>query len=215
MNLGAPVDQRLSSLQYFTKVLGLEAPALYAQSKSATRMQSELLVNKGGAAPTLVIGSAYLALDDGERAFVAAHQLGRLRQEHWLSLLHNDPDVTQSILNWAMARAHGDMRPATGPLAPQLDMIAFDNPTLLEQLQLIAKRLQQSGSPLDARRWHQGQTETCDRIALVLCGDLTAAARSIAKDQCGATVARVTELLKFSVSQPYFEIRDVMALKAP
>ena len=81
---------------------------------------------------------------------------------------------------------------------------------VLEQLRVISDRITSEGMRPNAVRWHHGQVKTCDRAGLILSSDLTSGARGIVRDACGATLERVAELVRFSVSEPYFQMREAM-----
>jgi hypothetical protein len=178
------------------------------QERRAIRLSSELLVGKGHIQSVLLVGADYLGMsDESERAFLAGQQLCRLRQENWLSMAFPEPSQTQAMLDWILTGTECRDDPA---LARLLEQVRVQNPVVLEQLRVISDRITSEGTPPDAVRWHHGQVKTCDRAGLILSSDLTSGARGIVRDACGATMERVAELVRFSVSEPYFQMREAM-----
>ncbi len=201
-------DQRLYVLQYYAQVLGLDLPTMYVQDRRPGRVSSDVLVVKSQIQPILVVGADYLAVqDESERAFQAGQQLCRLRQENWLSMVFPDPVQTQAMLDWILNGSECRDDPY---LAKLLEQVKVQSPVAIEQLRMVSERIQEEHHRPDAREWHHGQVKSCDRVGLILSSDLTAGARGIVRDNCGATMERVAELVRFSVSEPYFEIRDTM-----
>ena len=78
-----------------------------------------------------------------------------------------------------------------------------------EQLELVIERIGEHGRP-DARRWILGQTWTEDRVGLLMCGDLMAAARCLGSSDPARAVERVAQLLRFSTTEDYFELREAI-----
>jgi golgin subfamily B member 1 len=82
-----------------------------------------------------------------------------------------------------------------------------------------AAQLREASSEQNIERWMRAVDLSVSRAALLLCDDLETAARlqTATSDAAGAgglkPMERVRELMLFSVSDPYFELREQMGLK--
>jgi hypothetical protein len=85
-----------------------------------------------------------------------------------------------------------------------------------DQLTRVVAKLIQSGTALDLKRWVAGVDLTADRAGFLLAHDLeTAVAVIRASDDASSalpTEDRVQELVLFSVSEPYFRLRERLGI---
>ena len=69
---------------------------------------------------------------------------------------------------------------------------------------------------LDVSRWLEGLDHTANRLGLLICNDLIAAAQSIRNESMiisRASVSdRIQELILFSISDEYFQLRQSLGL---
>jgi hypothetical protein len=85
-----------------------------------------------------------------------------------------------------------------------------------DQLTRVVAKLIQSGTALDLKRWVAGIDLTADRAGFLLAHDLeTAVAVIRASDEASSAVPaqdRVQELVLFSVSEHYFQLRQHLGI---
>ena len=85
-----------------------------------------------------------------------------------------------------------------------------------DQLARIVSKLLQSGAALDLKRWMAGVDLTADRAGFLLAHDLETAAEIIkASDEASSVVGgqeRIKELVLFSVSEQYFQLRQKLKI---
>ncbi len=76
-------------------------------------------------------------------------------------------------------------------------------------------KLLQSGGALDLKKWVGAVDLTTDRVGLLLAHDLQTAAEVIRETDDGASVPvkeRIKDIVLFSVSEEYFEIRKKLGI---
>ena len=88
---------------------------------------------------------------------------------------------------------------------------------LLDQVKLLASRIATKDAAGAVRAWVAAADLTATRVGLILSGDLETAARLVATEQDAAgalnTKERLRELLAYSVSEEYFQVRRHLALE--
>ncbi len=84
-----------------------------------------------------------------------------------------------------------------------------------ERLSSLTSKLIQTGAALDLKKWTASVDLTADRIGFLLAHDLNLATEVIRATEDGASVPgkeRVKEVVLFSVSEEYFEIRQKLGI---
>jgi len=85
-----------------------------------------------------------------------------------------------------------------------------------DALRILTQKLLEAAPELDMRRWIAGVDLTADRIGFVLSNDLKIANAVIeASPEDSSSLgrkARLRELLAYSVSSPYFELRKRLGI---
>ena len=153
-------------------------------------------------------------------AFVAARHLSYYRHGHFLR--HLVPTGT-GLRAWLMA--------AIRTVSPQFAVPATMESQVREAsaaiqkgltgpqrdaLRSMTQKLLEAAPELDMKRWMAGVDLTADRVGLVLSNDLKIAHAVIeASPEDSSTVGRkerIRELLSYSISEPYFELRKRMGI---
>ncbi|HEX2570588.1 MAG TPA: tetratricopeptide repeat protein [Polyangia bacterium] len=209
---------------YVAGVLGVTPmPEVFLRPEQQSGMQLANCRDKTGLIPSVVVGAELLqGRSDKELAFPIAKFLTMMRPEHYLKLLLQ----TNTELRMAFLAALKLVQPAF-PLAPAdaqvLEQAQYVqavrstiNPAWLEQLGMVVQQFLASKAEVDLTRWSRGVELTAHRAAFVLCNDLTVAARAIQQEP---TVVggpqpkeKINELLLYAISEPYFELRQVLGL---
>jgi len=153
-------------------------------------------------------------------AFVAARHLSYYRHGHFLR--HLVPTGT-GLRAWLMAAIRtvspkfavpptmeAQVKEASAAIAKGLTGPQRD------ALRSMTQKLLEAAPELDMKRWMAGIDLTADRVGLVLSNDLKIAHAVIeASPEDSSTVGRkerVKELLSYSISEPYFDLRKRMGI---
>ncbi|HEX6276981.1 MAG TPA: tetratricopeptide repeat protein [Polyangiaceae bacterium] len=210
----APVCQ---NLYYAGGVLGIPLPPIF-ESPS----------DPGGLAfvfsrePSLSVGATGLRHDVPLRpaAFIAGRQLAYLRPGSYIRHVLASGTALKSWL-FAAIKLTAPHFPVANELAGAVAeaMQALDagiQGQARDQLTRVVAKLIQSGTALDLKRWVGGIDLTADRAGFLLAHDLeTAVAVIRASDESSSGVSaqdRVQELVLFSVSEPYFQLRQHLGI---
>ncbi|HET9934357.1 MAG TPA: tetratricopeptide repeat protein, partial [Polyangiaceae bacterium] len=210
----APICQ---SLFYAAGVLGIPVPPAY-QNDNDSRGVSFLFAHE----PSLVLGTAAMNPDVPLQAaaFIAAQALTYLRPGMYLRHLLASGTALKAWLFGAIK--------LTAPQFPvQADLEGAVNEALAaleagihgpvrDHLTRVVSKLLTSGTALDLKRWVRGVDMTADRAALIAAHDLEMALRVVRASSDDATSIpveeRVKELVLYSVSPEYFEIRQKLGI---
>jgi hypothetical protein len=148
--------------------------------------------------------------------FLVAHHLTDYQAELSIRTILRSPAELAAALRTAMAiTGHGD----TDAVPENVDRIAGAIearrvPGLRQACASLAGRDPERA----ALRWSAAAELTAARTAFLVCNDLPAAAlilRDLPTPASGLTVAHVlTDLVRFGVSDPYFELLDALASRA-
>ncbi|MEZ4440288.1 MAG: tetratricopeptide repeat protein [Polyangiaceae bacterium] len=199
------------------EVLGIRAPTLYARSDVPGG-----LVAVPSEPPASVAGQGVLSgLGALERAFVAGKHLAMYRGEHYIKTLF--PTVTElTVLLFAAIKIVAPNTPApkeytTQATATAQGLAKYLQPMQREQLKVIVSRFIKEGARANIKRWAQAVETTSARAGLLLAGDIEVAKRVIAAaPQIPGDLSpqeRLKELMLFSVSQEYFELRAQLGIQ--
>jgi hypothetical protein len=106
------------------------------------------------------------------------------------------------------------------PVSPDLEGPVAENAATLsnalapharDALARVVSKLIQSGGALDMKKWVSAVDQTADRVGFLLCHDLETAVevmRRSGEDAGEATERRVRDLVQFSISPGYLELRQ-------
>jgi len=211
---------RVQLFNYAAQALGLRAPQLYIQHSKEGEIVYANCKADDGVTPSLVLRSDYFDLDDHkEAAFVLAKKMCYLRPEHVLALAFGSISELQAIFDWAVRRrANNWSASADAALIDELSRTVTPNigPSRWEQLQRLAARERQSDRPRNLSQWRVAIDHTADRTGFILCNDLRVAATQIAREHAWpgmpGTETRITDLLRYSVSEDYFAVRRYLGM---
>jgi tetratricopeptide (TPR) repeat protein len=210
----APVCQ---SLYYAAGVLGMELPPVFENPNDPGGLGFLFAES-----PSITLGATALRSDVPLRpaAFIAGRQLAYLRPGSYLRHVLASGTALKSWL-FAAIKLTAPQFPVAPELAGAVNeaMSALDTGIqgqARDQLTRVVSKLLQSGTALDLKRWVGGIDLTADRAGFLLAHDLeTAAAVLRASDEASSAVPqqdRFQELVLFSVSQAYFELRSRLGI---
>jgi tetratricopeptide (TPR) repeat protein len=199
------------------EVLGIRAPVLFARSDVPGG-----LVAVPAEPPSSIAGQGVLqGLGALERAFVAGQHLAKYRGEHYIKTLF--PTVTElTVLLFAAIKIVNPQTPSPAEFTAQAEATAaslnkYLQPMQREQLKVIVARFIKEGARANIKRWAQAVETTAARAGLLLAGDLDVAKRLVAAQaQIPGDLSpqeRIKELMLFSVSESYFELRKRIGIQ--
>jgi tetratricopeptide (TPR) repeat protein len=210
----APVCQ---SLYYAAGVLGMDLPPVFENPNDPGGLGFLFAES-----PSITLGATALRADVPLRpaAFIAGRQLAYLRPGSYLRHVLASGTALKSWLFAAIKLTAPQF-----PVAPELAGAVSEAMSALDtgiqgqardQLTRVVSKLLQSGTALDLKRWVGGIDLTADRAGFLLAHDLeTAAAVLRASDEASSVVPqqdRFQELVLFSVSRGYFELRSRLGI---
>jgi len=210
----APVCQ---SLYYAAGVFGMDLPPVFENPNDPGGL-GFLFARQ----PALTLGATALRPDVPLRpaAFIAGQKLSFLRPGSYVRHVLASGTALKSWL-FAAIKLTAPHFPVSAELAGAVAeaMQALDagiQGQARDQLTRVVAKLLQSGTALDLKRWVAGIDLTADRAGFLLAHDLeTAVAVIRATDAASAAVSqdeRFQELVLFSVSPAYFELRDRLGI---
>ncbi len=168
--------------------------------------------------PASVCGSALLSGQNPlDVIFIVAKHLSYYRGEHFIRTMFQTKDELKLVLVAAMHVAGVEISdPNVVEWARQIR--AQMQPADVELLNSITKRFVDAGARTDVKKWMQSVELTACRAGFLLCNDLDIAARMVqAEPPMGAVdltpKEKVQELVLFSVSEPYFRLREALGIQ--
>jgi tetratricopeptide (TPR) repeat protein len=199
------------------QVLGLPCPLLYVRSDVPGA-----LVAVANDQPTSVAGQTVLTgFSTQDLLFIVGKHLALYRGEHYIKTLF--PTVTElTLLFFSGIKLVAPDAPSPPDLDKNIVQTAqtlrqFIQPMQLEGLRMVVKKFLAEGAKANIKRWVQTVELTSTRAGLLLCGDLEIAKKIIAAEpqQPGDLTAqeKLKELLLFSVSPQYHQVRQALGLQ--
>lgn len=209
-----PISQ---TLHYAAGVLGMDPPPTFQNTNDPGGLSF-----LHAYAPSVVLGMAALSADVPQQAaaFIAARHLTYFRPG--LYVRHLVPSGT-GLKSWLFAAIK--MNVPQFPVAPDIEGPVQEARQALESalkgqardhLQRIVSKLLQGGGALDLKKWVAAVDLTADRAGLLVAHDLETAVEIIrASDESSSVVPnqeRLKELVLFSVSEDYFQLRERLGI---
>jgi hypothetical protein len=208
-----PISQML---HYALAVLGLTPPLVFQNTNEKVPEKTGLGFLHAKT-PGIVLGRAAFdpELATQAMAFMAGRHLSYFRPGHYVR--HVVPTGT-GLKAWLFAAIRlcvPQFPVATelvGPVQDAQEILSADfTGAAKEMLASVVGKLIQAGNAVDLKKWVAGVDSTADRAGLLLAHDLGAACEAIknrlAPDDPATARDRAKELVLFSVSEPYFDLR--------
>ncbi|HEY5926450.1 MAG TPA: tetratricopeptide repeat protein [Kofleriaceae bacterium] len=199
--------------KHASRVLQVALPDVYVQPRRQGRLLLANCIEKGRLAPAVIVGRDLMTgYRDTEIAASVGSMIALLRPSYYLKLTLASADELEAALAAASAIV-GKPRRIRADLEQIVAAIAGELPKHLtrqtgEALMQLVHRLPEQA---DLTRWRNSVDAAAQRAGLIICGDLAASARMIASEAAAPGVLRpnqrVQELVAYSVSPSYFEVR--------
>lgn len=210
------------TLSYGSRFIGVPTPALFAPPGAPGEMDLVILREGSQIVPAFVVGrDLAVGRSESELVFFLAKRLVGLRAER--SLLWPRLISTRSELRAILGAAIRLVRPRH--LLPDADRtairkyLAFFRKVLpTAQMAHIASAVESllaDAGCIDLEGWIAAGEKTANRVGLLTCGDVTAAAREIVKEprvRGSRPEDAILDLVRWSVSETYFDLRNRLGL---
>jgi len=203
------------------ELMALPMPVLFRGENENAQTVVLNLQNKGRSQPALALAPSTQRRNSFDLVFDLAGQMAFLRPERILRFAFGTPAAIELGLRAALALA----APPTGVFAanPELaQMVTYLRrsvaPETLGQIVTAGRALAEArGDHVDVTKWLAATHLSAARTALVLTGDLGAAARVIMSEPIPLTPIsvqkRLLDLVAFSVTDDYFACRRHLGLQ--
>ena len=198
------------------QVLGIPTPPLYVRSDvpgALSHVPSDPPASLAG--QTVLTG-----FTAQELTFIVGKHVAYYRGEHFIKAIF--PTVTElTVLFFAGIKLVAPEQPTPPDLEKQVMVTAqslgrYLQPMQIEGLKLAVKKFVADGARANIKRWAQTAEVTSARAGLLLCGDLEIAKKIVAAEQQLpgdlTPQEKLKELLVFSVSEPYFKLRQQLGI---
>lgn len=183
------------------------------------RREENGLRNANTEPPAVIVGHDLLqSTPERDMLFETGKMAALMRPDFYLASALLTTDYLRNVLAGAIAAVTGQIVGATDVNAAQ--HIAHEIQRAPEQTQARIRQavqsILQSGENPSLSKWLRAVDHTASRVGLLLCGDLKTASRMI-KDESNPigkanTQDKIRELIIFSISEEYFEMRVELGL---
>ncbi len=205
--------------QNAARVLNAPLPLVYVQPERTGRLLLANCIEGKRLAPTVIVGRDLMTgYRDTEVAFAVASTMALLRPAYYLRLALPAVEELDAALG-AAATVAGKQVSVKSEIAQVAGAFAAEMqkrlaPAATDTLRELVARL--PAGRTDMVRWRNSVDRTARRAALIICGELAAAASMVASEstQVGGPrpQEKVRELVAFSVSPSYFAARRRLGL---
>ncbi len=198
------------------QVLSLQIPELYVRSDVPGA-----ILPVAATPPASVAGQSVLSgFSPQELAFICGKHLATYRAEYYIrSLFPTQAELT--VMLFAAVMLAAPSTPVPPEMAQQVQATAQElakylQPIQVEGLRLVVKKFIEDGAKVNIKRWSQAAELTACRAGLVVSGDLEIAKKILAAEPQipgdPTPAEKLSELLKFSTSEDYSQIRRALGV---
>lgn len=210
------------ALRYVSATLDQAPPDLFVRDKDPQTVAIQNLRDKAALTPALVIGRGFQQwATQHEVVFDLAKRMAFLRWERFPRFALLTPASLDIAVRAALALGgcpigdgphDGEVERTRGKLAQLVPQPAAD------QLAALARQFVEARGPVvDIPAWIAAADLSAARAAFVLSTDLPAAYRVLSAEPAGMTPLplpeRLKDLLAYSVSEPFFAVREALGLQ--
>jgi tetratricopeptide (TPR) repeat protein len=208
---------------YASQVLGVSMPELYLRQDWAGDMEFVSAREKQQLCPALIVGAGLLqGRQEKELAYALGKRLTLLRADHVMRWPRIVPQVSElkafflAALKLVQAKlpVKADMEQA---VAERVELLKrFLPPQHMETLAEVVRRFFETKVEADLHKWAMAVDYTSTRAGFLLCNDLDVAVQQVLSEPIAVGSAdpkdKVRDLIQWSVSEEYFELRGHLGL---
>jgi tetratricopeptide (TPR) repeat protein len=204
---------------YATRLLASPRLALYVNPETAGEIDVANVIEQGVPVPTVVIGGDLLARrTEKETAFILGRTLALARPEHlplWPTYIGSGAELERAIL--ALCKLFRPDLALPAGVEPQIQqyLTLYQRalpPAAMDPLSQLLPALVEN--PVDLGAWRNAAERSANRAGLLACGDVAVAAHVVRQIAGAGADSAVRELVAFSVSPAYFDLRERLGLAA-
>lgn len=208
---------------YASQILGVSIPELFIRQDWAIDVEFVSAREKQQFCPAVIVGSNLLqGKQEKELAYVLGKRLSLMRADHVMRWPRIVPQVNELTAFFLAALkliepkvpVPDDM---TGAVAQRIALLnQFLPPQQMEQLAEVVRRFIESKAETNIKKWALAVDYTSTRAGFLLCNDLETAVSQIMSEPVAVGSAdpkdKVRDLIQWSVSEEYFELRSHLGL---
>lgn len=201
---------------HVAKGMGITPPELYVRNDIPGGLIAAPVIPFASVAGQSVLSG----FSPHELTFIVGKHLSFYRGEHYIrTIFATATELTQ--LFFAGLRMVLPDAPVPSESAQSIDVTAkalapLMQPTAQEGLRHVVKKFMETKSAINIKRWMQSTELTACRAGLLMCGDLEIAKKILMiEPQMPGDLTpqeKITELVVFSVSNDYFQLRKTLGL---
>jgi tetratricopeptide (TPR) repeat protein len=223
IDIAGDISPLAELLRHAAQVLGVALPAVFRLPDGVQPLRVASTLRKGEVSPTVVVSQRALdALDRPGQRFAAARVLHLLRPHNYPTLVYEADSELGELFLCAALLVRDDQREPAGrspgeslrrPLLTRLRR--YLRPAQRERLEVLVGDWLARGGASNPGLFRRGVDASANRAGLLYCDDLDAAVRLVRRSPSFSglsTAAAVDDLLAFSVSEAYFELRQHLGL---
>jgi tetratricopeptide (TPR) repeat protein len=208
---------------YASQVLGVSMPEVYLRQDWAGDMEFVSAREKNQLCPALIVGNGLLqGRQEKELAYALGKRLTLLRADHVMRWPRIVPQVSElkafflAALKLVQPKVpvKSDME---GAVTERVELLRrFLPPQHMETLAEVVRRFFESKAEADLHKWATAVDYTSTRAGFLLCNDLEVAVQQVLSEAIAVGSAdpkdKVRDLIQWSVSEEYFELRSHLGL---
>lgn len=187
--------------RHASRMLAVPLPDVYTQPRRKGTLMLAPIVDKGALSPAVILGRDLMTgYKDTELAALVGGTLALMRPAYYLKLVMQTVEELEAAVVAAakvcgVAVGRKELAPLVEVFEPAIQQHL--TPAAAATLRALVERLP---APLDLARWRTAVDAASQRAGLLVAGELAAAARM-------TPARRVKDLVAYSVSPAYFEVR--------
>jgi hypothetical protein len=210
-------------ISYACHLFNIALPPLYVSPESDCELELRIVLEGQQVMPSFLLGRNLINRTEKELAFFLARRLARLRADQFLLSPEAVPslDELRVIVAAAVKMVHPQFQlPETDPASVKRYVAFLQRvvpPAILSSASAAIEQIVAEPGRVDVASWAVGANQSSDRAGLLLCGDTPSAVREIlrsAESRGGDTEAAIKDLLRWSVSGDYLDLREQLGLVA-
>jgi tetratricopeptide (TPR) repeat protein len=207
---------------YACGMLGIAVPPVYVSPESEGELELRIVREGQQVVPSFLLGRSLVGgRSEKELTFYVTRKLVRMRADQFLLTPEaaTSLDEMRVIIGAAVKLLHPEFDlPATDVGSMRKYAAFLQQSVPLAALQSVSAAVEQivtDPGRVDLVAWAAGANQVADRAGLLLCGDVVSAIREslrTAESQGGDAEAAVKDLIRFSVSTEYLDLREQLGL---
>jgi golgin subfamily B member 1 len=209
-------------IAYACRLLSVALPPVYVAPEADGELELRIVLEGQQVVPSFLLGRNLLTgRSEKDLAFFLARKLVRLRADQFLLSPEavSSQDELRVIIGAAVKLVHPEFDlPGTDPALVRKYTAFLQKtvqPLTLTSAGSAIEQIVADPSRVNLDAWVLGANQSADRAGLLFCGDAVAAVREMLRSsdsQGGDPEAAVKDLIRWSVSADYMDLREQLGL---